>query len=222
MSSTDQSELAKTLGNQLFKEKKYNGALEQYAKAIEFNPNNHILYSNQSACYYCLDQLDEALESANKCISINPKFIRGYIRKASVLSKQNHKSESIEILKNALLIEPNNMQLINTLEDFIISYKNEINKTQLDELKEPFVTIDDDQLFNLFKTNYSKEEYQTIIDDVLQIEEITNPYYKAQCYIMLSKAMIQTNNSDYREYIEKSISIYPLQEAMNILENKQI
>ncbi|KAL7717415.1 hypothetical protein QTN25_005229 [Entamoeba marina] len=135
MSSTDQSELAKTLGNQLFKEKKYNGALEQYAKAIEFNPNNHILYSNQK----------------------------------------------------------------------------------------PFVTIDDDdQLFNSFKTNYSEEEYQTIIDDVLQIEEITNPYYKAQCYIMLSKAMIQMNNSDYREYIEKSISIYPLQEAMNILENKQI
>jgi stress-induced-phosphoprotein 1 len=58
----------KDLGNEEFKQKNYEKAIEHYTKAIEDNPVDHTIYGNRSASYHNLKNYDKALEDAEKCI----------------------------------------------------------------------------------------------------------------------------------------------------------
>ena len=54
----------KDLGNEEFKQKNYEKAIEHYTKAIEDNPVDHTIYGNRSASYHNLKNYDKALEDA--------------------------------------------------------------------------------------------------------------------------------------------------------------
>ena len=43
------------------------------------------LYSNRSAAYAALKRFSEALQDANECLSLQPKFVKGYSRRALAL-----------------------------------------------------------------------------------------------------------------------------------------
>jgi stress-induced-phosphoprotein 1 len=58
----------KNLGNQAFKDQKFEEAADYFTKAIEINPNDHVFYSNRSGAYASLQQYEKALEDANKCV----------------------------------------------------------------------------------------------------------------------------------------------------------
>ena len=45
----------KNLGNEAFKNKKYEESIEYFTKAIEINPNDHVFYSNRSGAYASLN-----------------------------------------------------------------------------------------------------------------------------------------------------------------------
>lgn len=61
----------KNLGNEAFKNKKYEESIEYFTKAIEINPNDHVFYSNRSGAYASLNQYDKALSDATKCVELN-------------------------------------------------------------------------------------------------------------------------------------------------------
>lgn len=71
----------KEQGNKSFKEGDYTKALEYYSRAIEVEPSNHVHYSNRAAALLKLNKLEEALKDAEKSISINDSWARGYQRK---------------------------------------------------------------------------------------------------------------------------------------------
>jgi stress-induced-phosphoprotein 1 len=58
----------KNLGNQAFKDQKFEEAADYFTKAIEINPNDHVFYSNRSGAYASLQQYEKALEDASKCV----------------------------------------------------------------------------------------------------------------------------------------------------------
>jgi ankyrin repeat protein len=88
------SESHKALGNQFFSKKQYQSALEEYSKAIELNPLNHMLYSNRSACYLSLAGENNsngetarayrlnALKDAEICRRLEPSWVKGCFRLA--------------------------------------------------------------------------------------------------------------------------------------------
>lgn len=47
----DLSEKEKLLGNQFYKEKKFDEAIVHYNKAIELKPEEPLYYNNKAACY---------------------------------------------------------------------------------------------------------------------------------------------------------------------------
>lgn len=80
MSDYRLAELKKENGNQLYKIKQYRQALPLYTEAIELCPDSAAYYGNRSACHMMLARYMDALEDARKSITLDPKFVKGYIR----------------------------------------------------------------------------------------------------------------------------------------------
>ena len=70
-------ELEKALedGNKLFKEGKYQEALEAYKKILEHNPDAYIIYLNVGNCYFQMEQYDKAIEAYKKVLEKNPDYV---------------------------------------------------------------------------------------------------------------------------------------------------
>ena len=81
--SKEKAESLKVIANDFFKEKKYNDAILNYTKAIELNSNNPVYYSNRSMAYLRVESFGYALADASKAIDLDPKYIKGYYRRAS-------------------------------------------------------------------------------------------------------------------------------------------
>eukprot|EP00116_Pleurobrachia_bachei_P011602 sb/3471864/ len=64
---------------------------------------------NRAACYTKLMEFGLAMEDCNKCIELNPTFIKGYLRKAALL-KIDKPTEAKSVYEKALELDPNNME----------------------------------------------------------------------------------------------------------------
>ena len=107
---------AKEKGNAFFKEGKYPEAVEQYTEAIKrgppkANPECHKLYSNRAACYTKLTAMNEAKKDAEKCIELEPKWAKGYSRKATVQFFMKEYDKAMETYKQGLEQDPDSQEL---------------------------------------------------------------------------------------------------------------
>ncbi|RNA29186.1 serine threonine- phosphatase 5 [Brachionus plicatilis] len=80
---TLKAEFYKDQGNQYFKDLKYSKAIESYTLAIENNPNESSYYGNRSFAYLKSEFYGYALSDADKSIELDPKYVKGYYRRAS-------------------------------------------------------------------------------------------------------------------------------------------
>ncbi|CEG66626.1 hypothetical protein RMATCC62417_03171 [Rhizopus microsporus] len=92
---------AREEGNTLFKEGKWPEAIERYTESIKRNDKDVRPYSNRAACYLKLMAVHEAEKDADRCIELDPAFVRGYIRKAAVQLIKREFTEAIDTLKLA-------------------------------------------------------------------------------------------------------------------------
>jgi len=99
-------------GNELFKAQKYAEAKTYYDDGIKRNPKDAKLYSNRAACLNKLGAAPDALKDLDKCLELDPKFVRAYARKGQThfLMKENHKA--LKAYEDGLKIDPDNQELI--------------------------------------------------------------------------------------------------------------
>lgn len=111
-------------GNALFKEGKYPEAVAKYTDAMKRNPKAHVPYSNRAACYQKLMEWQLALKDADKCVEMDPTFIKGWTRKAGIhfFLKEYHKA--MDAYNAVLKLEPENEEAKNGLE-LVVSKINE-------------------------------------------------------------------------------------------------
>lgn len=64
----------KDKGNAALSAGNYEQAIEHYTQAIALEPLNHVLYSNRSAAYAKQKKYQNALEDAEKTVSIKPDW----------------------------------------------------------------------------------------------------------------------------------------------------
>ena len=62
-----------------------NEASDKFSKAIEIEPQNHVLYSNRSGAYASKKEFAQALEDSNKTTEIKPDWAKGWGRKGAAL-----------------------------------------------------------------------------------------------------------------------------------------
>ncbi|KAG0635310.1 hypothetical protein HOY80DRAFT_910921 [Tuber brumale] len=104
------SDKLKTEGNAAFGAKDFDKAIDLFTQAIEVDPDNHVLFSNRSACYASIKDFDGALKDAVKCIEIKPDWAKGHTRKGAALHGQGDLTGALETYEEALKLDPNNAQ----------------------------------------------------------------------------------------------------------------
>ncbi|KAM0684407.1 Hsp90 cochaperone [Mitosporidium daphniae] len=83
--SPELSDSEREKGNELFKKGEFVEALNRYTEAIARNDKDPRGYSNRAACYTKLAAFHEAIRDCDRCIELDPSFIKAYLRKASIL-----------------------------------------------------------------------------------------------------------------------------------------
>lgn len=98
-------------GNNFFKNKQYEQAIQKYSEAVEFDGSDVTFFSNRSACYAALNKWEEAAEDGKQCIVVDKNFVKGYFRHALALQNLGRFEEALNSVKRGLGIDPLNADL---------------------------------------------------------------------------------------------------------------
>jgi tetratricopeptide (TPR) repeat protein len=88
--------------------KQYPAADLLYSKAIELITDDATLFGNRSMVRLTLGKFKEALEDAEKCLSLDSSYSKGYYRKGQACTKLNMHSEAAEAYEGGSKLEPDN------------------------------------------------------------------------------------------------------------------
>ncbi|MCQ2816491.1 MAG: DnaJ domain-containing protein [archaeon] len=97
----------KEKGNNAFKAKNYQSAIQIYSQAIKLNDSEGVLYSNRGTSYKMMKNYKLALSDLKKAVELTPKNTK-YIKKLAELQIINGNFGDAEILyQKAINLEPN-------------------------------------------------------------------------------------------------------------------
>jgi len=115
---------AKTKANSLFKSEKYEEAINEYTKLLEFDPENKnfisIILTNRALCLKKQGKNMEALKDVDEAIQNNPNYSTAYIRRALIYEELNMFDDAKSDLSKAKELDPSNSK--------IEGYLNEANQ----------------------------------------------------------------------------------------------
>lgn len=131
----EKAEKAREEGNEAFKKGDFAGAQKHYSEAIKRLPSDPRAYNNRAACYTKLLALPEALKDAETAISIDPTFIKAYIRKALVQEGMKEYTAALETLQKATEADVEKKH-IRELETNMMKLMNEIQQQRSSETEE--------------------------------------------------------------------------------------
>ncbi|KAL4476381.1 hypothetical protein ABPG74_010114 [Tetrahymena malaccensis] len=114
-SNLPEHEKVKNEGNEFYKSRNFEKALECYNKAIELQPSEILYYNNKAAVYIEQKNYDAALETVELALKVAhdnsikdfQKIAKIFARKASILAKQEKYTEALQWYDKSLL-EDNN------------------------------------------------------------------------------------------------------------------
>lgn len=89
MDIEDPAEQAKAKGNDFFKKKNFDEALNSYEEAIKINPSEALYYNNKAAAYIELNDFESALQEIAQAEKLFEEgIVKDYIKKAKVYARK--------------------------------------------------------------------------------------------------------------------------------------
>jgi len=110
MRKKGQAQLYKDQGNQFFKETKYTEAIECYTRGITSDPYNSILPANRAMALLKQDMYGAAELDCTTSISIDPTYLKAYLRRGTARIGLNKLREALDDFKVVLDRDPENKQ----------------------------------------------------------------------------------------------------------------
>ncbi|XP_012283788.1 stress-induced-phosphoprotein 1 [Orussus abietinus] len=133
------AEEEKELGNQKFKAGDYAEAVKHYSEAIRRNPDDPKYYSNRAACYTKLAAFDLGLKDCDKCVEIDPKFIKGWIRKGKILQGMQQYAKALSAYQKALDLDPTNTEAVEGYRSCAVSLSSNPEEVRKRAMTDPEV-----------------------------------------------------------------------------------
>lgn len=133
------AEEEKELGNQKYKEGDYPTAIKHYSEAIKRNPDDPKYYSNRAACYTKLAAFDLGLKDCEKCVEIDPKFIKGWIRKGKILQGMQQQGKALTAYQKALELDPSNSEALEGYRSCAVSVSSNPEEVRKRAMADPEV-----------------------------------------------------------------------------------
>ena len=109
------AEKRRVLGNVSFKNGDYAQAVVHYTSCLQLDSNNHVAYANRSACFLKLGEHERALADAERCVKIEPGFVKGRFRIGLALHALGRFAEAAAALAEAETLDPKNAQIKDAL-----------------------------------------------------------------------------------------------------------
>ena len=189
------AEEARVAGNELFKQQKYPEAVEQYTESIKRNPDDHRVYSNRAACYTKLAAFNEALKDAEKCIDMDPTFVKGYSRKGHVEFFTKQFDKALETYQAGLKVDPTNEELKDGLRRTMIEIqKGQTGQVDEAEMKERQArAMQDPEIQGILQDPVMRqvlEDFQT--NPKAAAEHQRNPMVMAKIQKLINAGIVQT------------------------------
>ncbi|KAG8762569.1 Hsp90 cochaperone [Ceratobasidium sp. 423] len=92
---------AREEGNTQFKAGDFAASVKSYTESIKRDPNDPRGYNNRAAAYNKLAALPEALKDVETAIKVDPKFVKAYIRKSTILFAMREYTKAMEAVQEA-------------------------------------------------------------------------------------------------------------------------
>ncbi|XP_056653054.1 E3 ubiquitin-protein ligase TTC3 isoform X3 [Monodelphis domestica] len=96
-----EGEIMKTRGNEEFSEERFDTAITYYTRAIEFRPENHLLYSNRALCFLRTGQFKCALGDGKRATILKYNWPKGHYRFCDALSMLGEHAWALEANERA-------------------------------------------------------------------------------------------------------------------------
>ena len=123
----------KLKGNKFFKAKQYAEARDKYMEALALTPyEGTAILTNVAQAYIKMEEYDDALEFLERAVTLDPKCIKGYSRKAFILSEciPDRLEEAVKWAEKAYLLDEGH-----TNKEVTVQY-NELKLSWADKCKE--------------------------------------------------------------------------------------
>lgn len=135
----EKAEEEKELGNQKYKDGDYPAAIKHYTEAVKRNPDDPKYYSNRAACYTKLAAFDLGLKDCEKCVEIDPKFIKGWIRKGKILQGMQQQGKALTAYQKALELDPSNSEALEGYRSCAVSVSSNPEEVRKRAMADPEV-----------------------------------------------------------------------------------
>ncbi|CAL8242394.1 unnamed protein product [Merluccius merluccius] len=99
----------KEKGNALFKEGKYDDAVECYTRGMSADPYNPILPTNRAACFYRLKKFSVAESDCNLAIALDSNYFKAFARRGAARVALEKYNLALEDYETVLKLDPGNV-----------------------------------------------------------------------------------------------------------------
>eukprot|EP00899_Mesostigma_viride_P011552 jgi/Mesvir1/20398/Mv12302-RA.1 len=123
----------KDIGNEFFQSGQFEKAVSAFTRAIALDPTDKVFYSNRSAALASLLRFEEAQKDAEKCVSLDTTWAKGYSRLGFAEYKLKRYDAALAAYKAGLAIDPKNAALIDGMA---------MLKSAAEEAVDPVIGID--------------------------------------------------------------------------------
>ena len=202
-----QAKLKKEEGNEFYKKKEFEKALECYDKAIEIDPTNMTFLSNKAAVYFTQKKYDDCIEMCDKAVEVGKSNMAPFEDRAKALTrcakayqKKGDLQEAIERCKQAQLesFDKATQRLMKTME---LEKKKRETLAYQDDAKAEEAKQRGNDFFREKKWAQAVSEYEEAVKRAPKNAPIRNNLSAALCKIM-------DFNGAKRE-IEKALELDP-------------
>lgn len=100
----------KELGNEYFKQRKFNEAIDCYSRSIALCPTS-VAFANRAMAYLKVKRYEDAENDCTEALNLDDHYIKAYSRRATARRELGKLKSSMQDAEFAMRLEPNNQEL---------------------------------------------------------------------------------------------------------------